>query len=136
MGGNRVDVSRSLYICICFLLESTPMYKEKVSQGTTPDSRGGVLYMNVVNIVERLVWNNVDEVMNHKPGICHCEKCRADIVAYALNHLTPRYVVSQKGEVLAKAASLGQAYHTALLVALAEAVEVVSAHPRHEDINL
>lgn len=88
--------------------------------------------MKVVNIVEKMVFDTIDEVLEHKPDICKCNKCLADIVAYALNKLPPRYVASEKGSTMAKAAYLDKTIQVALLVAVTEAVEQVSAHPRHE----
>lgn len=88
--------------------------------------------MKVKNIVENLVWDSLDGVLDAKPGACQCEKCRADIAAFALNHLQPKYVVTDKGETIARAGSLDNKVRIAVLVALAEAVELVSTHPRHE----
>lgn len=88
--------------------------------------------MKAVNILEKEVWEALDEVLNHKPGACKCDKCRADIAAYALNKLQPRYVVSSKGETLARAESLTNNFRVTLTIALAEAVEIVSSNPRHD----
>lgn len=88
--------------------------------------------MKVVNIVEKMVFDAMEEVLEHKPDICKCDKCRADIVAYALNRLQPRYVASEKGGTMAKAAYLEKTIQVALLVAVTEAVEQISTHPRHE----
>ncbi len=79
-----------------------------------------------------MVWEAIDSVLEQKPGVCRCEKCRADIAAYALNKLSPHYAVSKLGEVLVKTGSLDRDIHVAILVALTEAVEIVSANPRHE----
>lgn len=87
--------------------------------------------MKVKNIVEKLVWDSLDGVLDAKEGACHCEKCKADIVAFALNHLSPKYVATDKGETIARAGSLDNTVRISVLVALAEAVELVTAHPRH-----
>jgi competence protein ComFB len=88
--------------------------------------------VKIINVVESMVWEAMDSVLDQKPGICRCEKCRTDIAAYALNQLNPRYATSKLGEVLVKTASLDQNIHVAILVALTEAVEVVSTNPRHK----
>jgi len=88
--------------------------------------------MKVKNIVENLVWESLDGVLVSKAGACQCEKCRADIAAFALNHLPPKYVVTDMGETIARAGSLDNKVRIAVLVALAEAVELVSSNPRHE----
>lgn len=71
-------------------------------------------------------------MLEQKPGICRCEKCRADIAAYALNQLNPHYAASKLGEVLVKTGSLDRDMNVAILVALTEAMEKVGANPRHE----
>lgn len=88
--------------------------------------------MKIVNIVEKMILDAMDEVLEHKPQICKCDKCLSDIVAYALNRLPPRYVASEKGNTLAKAAYLEKSIQVALLVALTEAVEQINANPRHD----
>lgn len=88
--------------------------------------------MQVVNMMEKMVWDKLDVVLAKKEGICRCEKCRADIAAYALNKLKPRYVSSEKGEVFVKAQCMDVDLSAAILVALTEAVEVVGKNPRHD----
>lgn len=88
--------------------------------------------MKVNNIVEEMVLNCLDEVLERKPEICRCDKCRADIIAFTLNHLHPRYVVSDRGGTIAKAAYLEKSLQVALLVAITEAVEQINAFPRHD----
>ncbi len=88
--------------------------------------------MKIINVVESMVWEAMDSVLEQKPGVCRCEKCRADIAAYTLNQLNPRYAASKLGEILIKTGSLDSDMNVAILVALTEAVEIVSANPRHE----
>lgn len=87
--------------------------------------------LKVINIVEKLVRDCLEEVLELRPGMCRCDKCVADIMAVALNNLQPRYVVSDKGETLAKAAFLDKDLKMALLIAVAEAAERISSNPRH-----
>lgn len=88
--------------------------------------------MQIINIVENMVWDKLDTVLSKKEGICKCEKCRADIAAYALNKLKPRYVSSEKGEVFVKAQYMDIDLSAAILVVLTEAAEVVGKNPRHD----
>ncbi len=85
------------------------------------------------NIAEQLIWQEIDNVLLQKPNACRCDKCRADIAAYALNKVKPQYVVSRKGEVYARTQSLQNSYRVGLLVAITEAVEIVTAYPRHDE---
>ncbi|MGR6835138.1 late competence development ComFB family protein [Syntrophomonas erecta] len=88
--------------------------------------------MKIKNIAEDMVWQELDTVLKAKPGACDCSKCRADIAAYALNHIQPRYVVSNTGATITRAEFLDRDLHTVVIVALAEAVEVVTKNPRHD----
>jgi competence protein ComFB len=88
--------------------------------------------MIIKNVLEHFVWQQLDEVLDRHPGVCRCEQCRADIVAYTLNHLQPHYVASEKGAVLARTQSLDYKFQIGLLVAMAAAVKQVAEHPRHE----
>ncbi len=87
--------------------------------------------VEIVNIMEKLVWDNLDEVVQHTPEACTCERCKTDMVAYALNRVKPKYVATEMGEVFVRAGYLDTATQVSLITALAEAVRVVSRHPRH-----
>jgi competence protein ComFB len=88
--------------------------------------------MEVCNILEKIVWDNIDVVLKRNPEVCCCDKCRADIAAYALNKLSPRYVVTDKGAVIARALSLEAGFQIELLIVLTEAVKLINANPRHQ----
>lgn len=88
--------------------------------------------MKAINIVEKIVWDKMDEILEHKPEMCKCDKCKADVAAYTLNRLHPRYVASSQGELYARAECLGSDFRTALLVALTEAIEIVCKNPKHD----
>jgi len=87
----------------------------------------------IVNVVEQSVWDLMGRALEAKPGICTCPKCQSDIAALALNNLKPRYVTTRKGEALARAENLDQSTYTAVIVALARAIEQVGPNPRHEE---
>lgn len=88
--------------------------------------------MKVTNIIEELVWSKVDEVLQSKPEMCKCEKCRSDVAAYALNKLAPRYVASEQGAVWVRVYSeLSREFEVEVVVALTEAAEIVAANPKH-----
>ena len=59
--------------------------------------------MEVHNIVEDIVIARVDEIFDalkeegNKGGLCTCDKCRMDVICYALNRTTPHYISSNRG---------------------------------------
>lgn len=59
--------------------------------------------MNVHNIMEDIVKARVDSLYEQLKNsntawlTCDCENCRADVISYVLNRVTPKYVVSGRG---------------------------------------
>lgn len=82
------------------------------------------------NIMEDVALRYLDGVMEADGGCC-CAACRADVLAYALNHLTPHYVVSDKGRMMVQLNSYDSQFRTDVVSALSQARQVVRAHPRH-----
>jgi len=86
-----------------------------------------------VNLVEILVEQIVEEQLEKRKEICPCDTCKADIMAMALNHLPPRYVNTDKGELYVRAGVLNNQLATDLLVEVSKAIEHVKKNPRHEE---
>ena len=83
------------------------------------------------NVMETLVLQKLDEVID-RLGCCKCQKCRMDIVSYALNRFPSKYVATYKGEVYSKLDTLSLQYETDLLSTLYQAAQVVTKYPRHD----
>jgi competence protein ComFB len=87
--------------------------------------------MELVNYMETLVWQYLPDMLAEHPDCCQCQHCRYDIAALALNFLPPRYVVTDKGQVLTKVRSLEQQFHVDIIAALTNAIILVMARPHH-----
>ncbi len=85
---------------------------------------------NYLNYMEILVEEMYDEMLPTMT-CCTCRRCRDDTIAYALNHIPPRYVVSGSGGLYARASTLQRQYRTDIISALQQAISVISQHPRH-----
>lgn len=83
------------------------------------------------NLMEDIVLRYVDGMMEAGGGCC-CPDCRRDIMAYALNHLPPRYVASDKGRMLVQLDSYDSQFRTDVTAALGAALSVVWGNPRHQ----
>ena len=84
------------------------------------------------NLMEAAVYKAIDD---SKTDIefCHCDKCRLDIAALALNKLPAKYVVTDRGDTFVRADMLDlQNYFDILTVVLA-AIKVVAKKPSHEE---
>jgi competence protein ComFB len=84
------------------------------------------------NYVEELVSNTLDK-LSKEGDFCTCPRCRLDIMAYALNHIPPKYAVTQLGEVYTKISYLEQQLEVDVTIALVEAIKIVSKNLRHDN---
>ncbi|MBR2215881.1 MAG: late competence development ComFB family protein [Selenomonadaceae bacterium] len=82
--------------------------------------------------MEVVVENKLGEVLSQYPNCCTCDTCKQDIAVIALNHLKPRYVSTEKGQIFARIEETNISAEVEVLRQLVEAVKIVSAHPRHE----
>ena len=83
------------------------------------------------NVMEDLAWELLDQVLDQDPAACRCDACRHDIMALALNQLPPRYAVRETGHLYSRAALLDIQCRADVYRALAQALLVVKAAPRH-----
>lgn len=82
------------------------------------------------NITEGIVEELFNEVKD-KLGICCCEQCSADVIAYALNQLPPRYVVSKIGAAAMKVQALSFQNNADVKAAIYKGADLIRDHPRH-----
>lgn len=82
------------------------------------------------NLMEDIVIKRLDELL---PSLncCQCEQCRMDVASYALNRLTPKYVVTTQGELLSKLDALSIQNEANVTAKITEAAIVVKNSPRH-----
>ncbi len=88
--------------------------------------------MDLINYMEEAVKKSLAELLEEPAyqGFHPSEKDRLDILAFALNHLPARYIVTEKGYVFTKLEELKEQFKTDILVELAKAVQQVRNHPR------
>ena len=82
--------------------------------------------------MEDIVKDKLDEVIDTL-GCCKCEKCRSDIISYALNRLEPKYANSEFGAAMLKVDTMSHQFEVDLLAAVYEGAEKVKQHPRHAE---
>lgn len=87
--------------------------------------------MKLYNIMEDEVKYAIDKILKTRKDICDCEKCRLDIEAIALNHLPPKYVVTEKGELYERANNLNLQFEADVVKEVAKAIEKVNRKPQH-----
>lgn len=86
------------------------------------------MYQNMTEIIVEEVYLDVKE----KLGVCDCQQCRADILAFALNQLPPRYVVSEVGAAAMKVQALTFQNDADVKSAIYKGADLIRLHPRHQ----
>ncbi|SHH07800.1 late competence development ComFB family protein [Tepidibacter thalassicus] len=81
------------------------------------------------NYMEEMVDVILEKVLQKYEGICKCEKCILDIKAIALNNLSPKYCVTQKGKVFVKLNEMDSQFNADIMNQLVKAIEIVSKNP-------
>ena len=84
------------------------------------------------NFSEVMVKQAMDEYLPKAELPCKCERCRADIMAFALNRLPPRYFVSLKGEVMTHFESQMAPDKARVLAEVVAAAQIVASYPSHK----
>ena len=89
--------------------------------------------MLLSNYMEEVVDRTLEEILAHRDDVCTCERCKLDIKALALNHLPPRYVVTDKGYIYTKVNELESQFKADITVAVTNALKIIRKNPRHEE---
>ena len=88
--------------------------------------------MQLKNYMEEAVDGTIEEILAHRDDVCTCDRCKLDIKALALNHLPPKYVVTDMGYVYTKVNELENQFKADITVAVTNALKIIRDNPRHE----
>jgi competence protein ComFB len=84
------------------------------------------------NLLEGAVKEVYDELREKDAAFCGCQQCEEDVLAFALNHLRPRYAGGTREGVAVTSVDLQRDQTRAqLMVAVLDAMRRVSSNPRH-----
>ena len=83
-----------------------------------------------VNVMEVLVREKAEKYMRAS-HMCCCDHCMVDVMAYTLNHLSPKYVVMSKGEMIPKLTFYEVQNSSDITTQLMRACEIVAKSPHH-----
>jgi competence protein ComFB len=86
----------------------------------------------VANLMEKVVREVLEDILPTLSGFCGCERCRADVICWALNQLPPRYVSYRYGEILSEAEFESAQRRAEVIATLMHAVRRVQSLP-HDD---
>ena len=88
--------------------------------------------MTLHDVVAGEVFHELDIMIAGDPEFCGCTKCRADVAAYTLCQLPAIYSDDGLVEFSFEAGEPQPVLHATVIVTLAEALQAVKAHVRHE----
>ncbi len=93
--------------------------------------------MKVKNYMEDIVDLLLPRILMEEryKNQCTCEQCISDIKAITLNNLPPKYVATEKGEVLSKANVFNVQSEVDVSKILIQAIEKVNKFPRHKVVK-
>ena len=84
------------------------------------------------NLLETAVKEVYDDLRSKDASFCACEHCEDDVLAFALNHLRPRYAGGTREGVAVTSVDLQRDQTRAeLMVAVLDAMRRVANNPRH-----
>lgn len=83
------------------------------------------------NLTEEAVWDQLEQLIARGQVACECSACRADIMSYVLNRVTPIYISSLAGSAIGKSKSGSSQFLVDVLRFLHEAVQIVNEKPSH-----
>lgn len=86
------------------------------------------LYQNITETIVEEIYLEIKD----KLGVCDCNQCRADILAFSLNQLPPRYVVSEVGAASMKVRALTFQSSADVKAAIYKSADLIRKYPRHD----
>ena len=91
--------------------------------------------VSLKNYMEDLIKYKMPSILKSMPDVCKCERCDLDRLAFALNNLPPKYVVTTKGKLYAKLNALEGQFDTDIVRVITAAAIRVDQSPRHDEEN-
>ncbi len=88
--------------------------------------------MKLHNIMEDKVTEIANLLLKNEQDICTCDRCKLDVMALALNQVTPKYVVTSTGELYGKANMMTSQSDADIMTAVTKAIDIVKQNPRHD----
>jgi len=87
--------------------------------------------MEVRNYMEHMVEDELDMLFSETDDVCKCQKCKYDIMVWALNRLPPKYVITEKGRLYTKLKEQEIQFRADVVREITKAILYVSKNPRH-----
>jgi competence protein ComFB len=89
--------------------------------------------MRMHNYMEEVVQDELEMLLSEKDDICKCQKCRYDMMVWALNRLPSQYVVTDRGRLYTKLNEQETQFKADVVRVLAKAMLHVAKNPQHDN---
>lgn len=89
--------------------------------------------MEMKNYMEDIIRDRMPSVLKGMSDVCMCERCNMDRLAFALNNMPPKYIVTPKGKMYAKINILQGQFDADVVRAITDAAVRVDKSPRHDE---
>lgn len=87
--------------------------------------------LKIYNYMEFIVADELEKLLACEEALCKCQKCKLDIIAWALNRLPPKYIVSEKGRIYTRLDEQNTQFRVDVIRQLTKAMFNVSKNPQH-----
>ncbi|MFH1338549.1 MAG: late competence development ComFB family protein [Candidatus Omnitrophota bacterium] len=87
--------------------------------------------MKIYNYMEDTVRDTLESLISEREDICKCPKCKLDIMAWALNRLPSKYVVTDKGRMYTKLKEQEIQFRADVVQELTKAISHINKGPQH-----
>jgi len=85
---------------------------------------------SIGNSSQETVYEAIEKLVEEGTALCTCEECVMDLVAWTLNHVTPRYYTSLLSP-LSPDPSLAHKVRVEIDLAIASGLKRLKEHPHH-----
>ena len=89
--------------------------------------------MRMHNYMEEVVQDELEMLLAEKDDICKCQKCRYDMMVWALNRLPSQYVVTDRGRLYTRLSEQETQFKADVVRVLAKAMLHVAKNPQHDN---
>lgn len=82
------------------------------------------------NVMEDVITEKLEAVIDTLE-CCKCDRCKMDIVAYTLNHVPPKYALTDEGKIMSLLSINDQQIDADLTKVIVQASKIVAEKPHH-----
>ncbi|MDE6281573.1 MAG: late competence development ComFB family protein, partial [Oscillospiraceae bacterium] len=110
--------------------EPAPAAQPEAEETAKWDESRLPVYPGYMNVMQVLVEEKAPKYVQMF-GLCSCERCMEDVKALTLNHLPPKYVVLERGDMIPRLTVYEGKFSSDITAQLLQACKLVMERPHH-----